>query len=94
MITCCDKKVKTKYCPNCGKQVDGDSLVLKWISDCQTALKYWVDLVESLTVESLEATTDPKIVAEHNKRFEKANKMAAMWQKRIDILKKTMKEGD
>ena len=98
-ILCCDKKVKTKFCPHCGKEVNGDSIVLAWIASCETALKYWVEMIAS--INGLVFDADPACKEETDKqkeetikRLDKANKMRTMWVKRIEILKSTLKGSE
>lgn len=78
MVTCeCGTKVKTKYCPNCGKKLEADNMVLKWISSCETSQKYWRDKLDAIDPSDTKA----------EKLKEKGEKMLVMWTKRISILK-------
>ena len=89
-IKCCDTTVKTKFCPHCGKEVNGDNLVLKWIASCETALKYWVEKINATPTLKED---DPNYVKDQ-KCLDNANKMEKMWRKRIEILKSTMKGSE
>ena len=91
MIECnCGNQVKTKYCPQCGAECNGDSDLLKWIAECKTNLKYWVDKDDA---NPSDGTGDLAI-------GKKCRKMKAMWNRRINILQEAMqaelgqKEGE
>ena len=78
MIQCeCGQKVKTKYCPQCGTEVNGDSDILKWIAECQVNLKYWADKGNKMK------PTDEG----YAKDFEKVGTKMKMWKRRIELLK-------
>jgi hypothetical protein len=85
MIECeCGTKVKTKYCPQCGAECNGDSDILKWISECQGNLKYWVD---KDAANPSDGTGDLKLA-------KKCQAMKQMWNRRIELLKKAQEESE
>ena len=83
MITCeCKTKVKTKYCPNCGTECNGDSDLLKWIEECQKNLAYWVKKEKA---NPSDGTGDLKL-------GKKCEVMKKMWNRRIELLKQANAE--
>jgi len=81
MIQCeCGQKVKTKYCPQCGTEVNGDSDILKWIAECQVNLKYWRDKAKALPPIGDHTTEQKKLYA-------KCETKIKMWSRRIELLK-------
>jgi len=85
MITCeCKTKVKTKYCPNCGAQCNGDSDILKWIVECENNLRYWDKKEDAIPSDG---TGDVKLA-------KRCLAMKKMWNRRIELLKNAQEESE
>ena len=83
MIICeCKTKVKTKYCPQCGTECNGDSDILKWIAECQTNLRYWVEKDDA---NPSDGTGDLAL-------SKKCQAKIKMWKRRIELLQKSATE--
>ena len=78
MIICeCKTWVKTKFCPTCGTQCNGDSMILKWIAECETNLKYWCDKDDANPSDGMGDIALSK----------KCQVKIKMWKRRIELLK-------
>jgi hypothetical protein len=83
MIECkCGQKVKTKFCPQCGAECNGDSDILKWIAECENNLRYW----------DKKETSNPSDGTGDLKLGKKCQAMKKMWKRRIELLKQVNAE--
>ena len=71
---CGKKNVRTKFCSDCGKKVDGDSPTLKWISECENNVQFWQNKFEEIGNETAD------------KEIDRINTKLKMWRKRVEIL--------
>ena len=94
-IECCDALHQTRYCPDCGKQLDNHSahtLLVHCESRLASVKSLKKGIVESL--EELRAGGNEKIVARRERRAFKADILISKWQSWVTVLKGLIQKDD